>query len=303
MSENSVKKPRVKFSVVIPLYNKEKSIKRTINSVLEQAFQDFELIVVNDGSTDDSLQVVRGINDPRIRIIDKSNGGVSSARNRGIAEAKNEWIALLDGDDLWLPNHLENLAKAIEMFPSHKVFYTGWTTDREKCFESFGSSFAFEVGNYFRFANQGKGINSSVICFHESVSKQGFCFCETLSFGEDVELWCRFAKAFLIVLVAPVSGVYRLKTENNSLKKGRDLTKTFIWHADVFRVSDNEELKFYRTMYFHELYSNLGQRNFFLLVKRYHGWALLGFLRFVFIFNWNRGKRILRRFRKQKKLK
>jgi len=89
------------FSVVIPLYNKERSVKNTIESVLNQTFQDFEVIVVNDGSTDNSLEVVKSFNDERIRIINQKNSGVSSARNRGIKEAKYEWIAFLDADDLW----------------------------------------------------------------------------------------------------------------------------------------------------------------------------------------------------------
>jgi len=76
------------FSVVIPLYNKELSIGNTIQSVLNQTCQDYEIIIVNDGSTDNSLHVVEQINDSRIRIINKPNGGVSSARNRGIKEAK-----------------------------------------------------------------------------------------------------------------------------------------------------------------------------------------------------------------------
>ena len=83
-------KNKVRFSVIIPLYNKEVSIASTIQSVLNQTYDDFELIVVNDGSTDKSREVIADIADSRIRIIDKENGGVSGARNRGIREANNE---------------------------------------------------------------------------------------------------------------------------------------------------------------------------------------------------------------------
>ena len=92
------------FSVVIPLYNKELSIINTIQSVLDQTFQNFEIVVVNDGSTDRSVEMVEQFNDPRIRIINKSNGGVSSARNRGIQEAKYELVAFLDADDFGSQN-------------------------------------------------------------------------------------------------------------------------------------------------------------------------------------------------------
>ncbi|HOA81558.1 MAG TPA: glycosyltransferase family 2 protein, partial [Defluviitaleaceae bacterium] len=116
------------FSVVIPLYNKELSIGNTIQSVLDQTYQEFEIVVVNDGSTDNSLQIVEQINDPRIRIINKPNGGVSSARNRGIKEAKSEWIALLDGDDLWTPNYLIEMKNLINDFHNNKFFGCNFST-------------------------------------------------------------------------------------------------------------------------------------------------------------------------------
>lgn len=93
----------MKISVIIPLYNKEKQIKDTIDSILKQDFTDFELIVVNDGSTDNSLKIVEAINDERVRIINQANAGVSAARNRGMAEAKGEYVLFLDADDILLP--------------------------------------------------------------------------------------------------------------------------------------------------------------------------------------------------------
>ncbi len=84
------------FSIVIPLYNKAKSIANTIQSILGQSFADFELIIVDDGSTDDSVRVVNQFTDKRIRLIQKENGGVCSARNAGILHAQYDYIALLD---------------------------------------------------------------------------------------------------------------------------------------------------------------------------------------------------------------
>ena len=101
------------FSVIIPLYNKELSISNTIQSVLDQTFQNFEIVIVNDGSTDNSVKEVEKFDDKRIRLIHQENQGVSAARNRGIEEAKYEWIAFLDADDLWMENHLEEMTKLI----------------------------------------------------------------------------------------------------------------------------------------------------------------------------------------------
>src|SRR5690554_3840739 len=94
------------ISVVIPLYNKEKSIMNTIQSVLNQTFQDFEIVVINDGSTDKSAEIVEHIKDFRIRLVHQENQGVSAARNRGIKEAKYDWVAFLDGDDWWSDDFL-----------------------------------------------------------------------------------------------------------------------------------------------------------------------------------------------------
>ena len=91
------------ISVIIPLYNKEPIIERSLQSVLSQDYDDFEVVVVNDGSTDRSADIVRSINDPRIRLIEQENGGPSKARNTGTKNARGEWILFLDADDELLP--------------------------------------------------------------------------------------------------------------------------------------------------------------------------------------------------------
>ena len=98
-----------KISIIIPLYNKEKIVQRSVNSVLCQSVSDFELIIVDDGSTDNSLSVVKSIKDNRIHIIEQENGGPSKARNTGVKHAKGEWILFLDADDELLEGALEHL--------------------------------------------------------------------------------------------------------------------------------------------------------------------------------------------------
>jgi len=107
------------FSIIIPLYNKSLTIERTILSLMRQQFDVFEIIIVDDGSTDNSLEVLMAIEiNKEMRIVRQENSGVSAARNHGISLAKYEYIALLDADDEWEPNFLKLLKLAIEKFPN-----------------------------------------------------------------------------------------------------------------------------------------------------------------------------------------
>ena len=107
------------ISVIIPLYNKEPIIERSLQSVLSQDYDDFEVVVVNDGSTDRSADIVRSINDPRIRLIEQENGGPSKARNTGTKNAKGEWILFLDADDELLPGAMRMFSTTIESYSNY----------------------------------------------------------------------------------------------------------------------------------------------------------------------------------------
>ena len=115
------------FSIIIPLYNKEKFIENTIQSALNQTFLDFELIVVNDSCTDRSLELVKAFKDQRIKIYTIRNGGVSKARNFGIQKASTNLIVLLDADDLWKSNHLEELYNLRKAHPNCGLYAMGYT--------------------------------------------------------------------------------------------------------------------------------------------------------------------------------
>jgi glycosyltransferase involved in cell wall biosynthesis len=110
------------FSIVIPLYNKEEYVSKTIESVLEQTFQNFEVLIVDDGSTDNSVAVVEQYTDDRIRIIRQKNQGVSAARNTGIKEAKYKLITLLDADDWWDKSFLEEMISLINKYPEVSIY-------------------------------------------------------------------------------------------------------------------------------------------------------------------------------------
>ncbi len=112
----------VQISIVIPLYNKENTIRETLRSVLSQDYEDYEILVVNDGSTDYSLECVKEVDSDRIRIFSKPNGGPASARNVGVRNANGRWVMILDADDLLVPGILQHFANLIQAHPDCHFF-------------------------------------------------------------------------------------------------------------------------------------------------------------------------------------
>ena len=114
------------ISIIIPLYNKEKCIEKTIKSVIDQTYRDLEVLIVDDGSTDKSKMIVNSIHDKRIRYVYKENGGVSSARNLGVKMVKSDWILFLDADDFLLPNALDSAVRTINSYPNAEIIVGGF---------------------------------------------------------------------------------------------------------------------------------------------------------------------------------
>ena len=193
---------KVFFSIVIPLYNKESYIRFTLESVFAQKFQDYEVLVVNDGSTDSSAAIARSFNDKRLRVIDQENSGVSTARNRGAAEAIGSWLAFLDGDDIWSVEHLQELSRLIEKFPEAGLVTTSSLEVKrggEVSFNNTSVEPARKKIDYFRLASRDIGVvnSSSVAVKSELFEAVGGFSLYTL--GEDLEFW---AKVALITVVA-----------------------------------------------------------------------------------------------------
>ncbi len=117
-----------RFSVVVPLYNKAKYVARAVRSLRAQAFADFEVIVIDDGSTDTSLAVATEAakGDTRFRFVFQPNGGVSRARNAAIALARAPWLAFLDADDEWLPTYLQTIAVVTQAHPEAVLVSTDY---------------------------------------------------------------------------------------------------------------------------------------------------------------------------------
>ncbi|MGM0568516.1 MAG: glycosyltransferase family 2 protein, partial [Elusimicrobiota bacterium] len=113
-----------KYSVIIPVYNRPELIREAAESVLHQTYRNFELIIIDDGSTDSTPEAVKSFRDPRIKYIRQKNAGPAAARNRGVRISSGKYIAFLDSDDRWLKYKLSETDKAIEENPDYYIYHT-----------------------------------------------------------------------------------------------------------------------------------------------------------------------------------
>ena len=203
------------FSVVISIYNKEKHIQSTIESVLVQTFGDFEIVVVNDGSTDVSEAVVKSINDERIHYYSQENKGASAGRNAAISKATGTYIALLDADDLWAPNYLETIHTLIQSYPNEQVFATAVTIEtsggKKPSVYSINSiqENATYVLNYFESSYINTLLTSSSTVVHRSVFEKVGTYDTSIKSGQDTDLWIRIGIHYKVVFINKSLVTYR----------------------------------------------------------------------------------------------
>jgi glycosyltransferase involved in cell wall biosynthesis len=192
------------FSIIIPLHNKADYVEKSINSVLEQTYENFELIIINDGSTDNSLSIVQQFNDLRIEIVSQKNQGVSAARNNGVLVAKYEYIVFLDADDWWDINFLEEMYKLLIGYPEAGLYACGYNIVKNnklvKSKVGVNSEFTANYIDYFKVYTSTfwVPINCSFVVIMKSVFNNVGGFNEGLKFGEDFHLWVRVALKYKI---------------------------------------------------------------------------------------------------------
>lgn len=209
------------YTVVIPLFNKETYIGTTLDSVLNQSFKEFEVIIVNDGSIDASFSIVSQIEDPRIKIISIKNSGVSVARNTGVENAKFDWIAFLDADDWWAPTFLEEVTGAMAAFPNRSLFASG----RSRVFKTEVERYAHKLlptdgttkeVNYFEVIQKYLPlVNSSNVVIKKLLFEEKGYFRKGQKKHEDHDLWMRLAVNNPVVFINKELSFYR-KTEMNT---------------------------------------------------------------------------------------
>jgi glycosyltransferase involved in cell wall biosynthesis len=213
-----IKDTTIKFSIVIPLYNKADYVVSTLKSVLKQTYTNFEIIIIDDASTENSLKEVRKLEDTRIQIIEhEENLGLSAARNSGIRASKYNYIAFLDADDYWSPNYLEELLKLIKSYPNEKAFGTFY---KEFFFGSivlpktslnlkyFNQTLIIE--DFFKLNLDKLIITQSSIVIHKEVFEKVGYYDEQITFAEDIDFYIRcFSNFSLVYIHTPLNTIIR----------------------------------------------------------------------------------------------
>lgn len=203
---------QLRFSVIIPLYNKERYVVRAVRSVIAQDWQHYELLVVDDGSTDNGVQVLREqCEDPRIRLIVQQNSGAGAARNRGLAEMQGDIAAFLDADDEWLPTHLRDLAEIASMYPEAGLFATGFRAvykSGTRLDHSINCCLPRLIGDYYRLATSGHTVHMSAIGVRRSLLERGVMFRHDAPGVEDQEFYARAAMHSALAYHPRISSLY-----------------------------------------------------------------------------------------------
>ena len=211
----------MRFSVVIPLYNKEHYIVNTIQSVLNQTFQDYELIVVDDGSKDNSYEVAKTVHSERINLIHQENQGVAVARNTGVENANGEYIAFLDADDCWYPNYLQVLSDLIDQFPESDIFVTSYRIVMGNERYHFSAHLSDEptlLQSYWvTFKNAYDTVWTSATAIRKTAIEKAGMFTPGEKIGQDLDLWARVARNNPLVAYSPEVCVdYNRDAEQNA---------------------------------------------------------------------------------------
>lgn len=286
----------MKFSIIVPLYNKRNSLKQCIQSILNQTYKDFELIIVDDGSTDGSEEIVREFSDNRIRFARKENGGVSSTRNRGIQLARNSWIAFLDADDVWAEWHLETIVRLSKSEPLALVLsssidtfldFQGVETKLKNAKREFNHYLIKDL--HADWLAKKKVICSSSAVVHISCFAKVGYFRTDLIKGEDTDLWARLFENFVFAKTDMVTAFYRIESSEGNASQSVNSVKKY----EVYYFKPQWFVWSSKTLYqFHVIYGYLKHfiyykqpKNLLLLILRYNfGIFVVLFQRFVHIF-------------------
>lgn len=234
------------FSVIIPLYNKENFVLNTIKSVMNQTFTDYEIIVIEDCSTDKSLDIVSKIRNDKFRIIKhKKNKGLSASRNTGIKNAIAKHIAFLDADDLWKENYLQELFQLINDFPQAQLFATNYEefyADDKILLPENNSKNLQNISlitDFFEISLAQPLYCPSSFCVEKSIFETVGYYDETITFGEDVDFNIRANSEFLLAY-SKIPLVHYLMFSENQITQSK-LGGKIITNFDKFETKNQSK--------------------------------------------------------------
>jgi len=207
---------RARASVIIRTYNRARLIPETVQSVLAQTFQDFEIVIVDDGSTDDTETVLRQFNDERIRYVYQTNQGLSAALNTGLRVSNAEYIAILDSDDLWLPEMLQTAVNTLDSKPDAGLFYAKASTidaNGKPLTQILGAPEKFP-GETFKSILYGDCVAPGTVVLPRICFDRVGLFDETLRGNEDWDMWVRIARHYPFAYADRTLARYRYHKAN-----------------------------------------------------------------------------------------
>ncbi|WP_428231679.1 glycosyltransferase family 2 protein [Flavobacterium sp.] len=232
------------FSVVIPLYNKADHIENTIKSVLNQTFTDYEILVINDESTDEGEVLVQQFNDKKIQIFHQKNQGVSVARNLGIEKSTGKLIAFLDADDYWFPNHLEELANLYRNFPDCGIYCSRYKIKITKNhsqipnYEGIDQTFYGIVPNFFASNKPFRITWTSCLAIPKDVLENMGGFTPGITNGQDLELWTKIGIEYPVAITNIVTAIYNNDIPDSLAKK--NIGSMDLMDFEQFKIAERE---------------------------------------------------------------
>lgn len=220
-----------KITVVIPLFNKATTIQSTLKAVLAQTKPVHEIVVVNDGSTDNGVEVVEKMNIPNLSLVHQKNQGAAAARNTGIKNVKSDFIAFLDADDYWHQNYLEEIEKLIETYPDEHVFATALEVEKKN--GVFPASYSIDAYkkeetyrlNYFKASLQASILHSSSTVIKKEIIDTVGLFNVNFPSGQDTDFWIRIGLHFPVIFSSKICVRYNFVPNSLSLRSKKLRTK------------------------------------------------------------------------------
>lgn len=240
------------FTVIIPLYNKENFVRDAIKSILNQTFTDFELLIVNDCSTDQSAEIASEFLSEKVKIIHhEKNSGLAATRNTGIKKAASNYVTYLDADDVWKPHFLEKIFDLIQNFPEARIFGTNYQEIWNGTLKTPLNGSEFLEKNYKGYIDffklnikQGIYCHGSV-CFHKEVFEKIGYYNETIQFSEDLDFNIRANYHYKLAYDKTPQMIYFMQTENQITQSS--LQNKTIPNYDLYEdwTKNNSDLKKY----------------------------------------------------------